>query len=213
MRKHTREIAILTGLVIVAGTLVAAPGTAVTAQAAAKVRTTAAYPTQWTTVYSTTTLLKQALSNTRTNANGVYEQLMMALKYHSIDEAGIQQLVAEGISIPTSVLTRLYNEGWISGYLYKLLTNQTLTAADYKDVFDANYYMTNNPAILSAVQSGALPADEETLFQNWLACGLPAGLKANETFDITAYETQHPDIVTALGGNRVQEVQYYILHK
>lgn len=212
MKKFSKWIAVLSAATMAAG-VVAMPASTLQAQAAAKVKTTAAYPTQWTTVYATTTLLKQALSNTKTNADGIYEQLMMALKYSSIDEAGIQQLVSEGIQIPTSVLTRLYTEGWISGILYKTLTGQTLTAADYSDVFDATYYVNANPAIAAAVQSGALPNDAETLLQNWLLCGLPAGLAGNATFSITNFEAQYPTIAASLGNNRQQEVQYYILHK
>lgn len=212
MKKFSKWIAILSAAAMAAG-VVAMPASALQAQAAAKVATTPAYATQWSTVYPTVTLLKQALANPKTNADGIYEQLMMALKYSSIDEAGLQQLIAEGIQVPTSVLTRLYNEGWISGILYKTLTGQQITAADYSAVFDANYYVSANPAIAAAVQSGALPNDAETLLQNWLLCGLPAGLSGNGTYSKTWFESNFPAIAATLGNDAQQEVQYYILHK
>lgn len=212
MKKTSRFIAIMSAAALAAG-VVALPGTGMQAQAAAKVRSTAAYPTQWSTQYSTLTLLKSALANPHTNADGIYEQLMLACKYRSVSEADILQLVNDGIQIPVSVLQRLYTEGWISGILYKNLTGGTLTAADYSDVFDANYYVAANPAIAAAVQSGLLANDPETLLQNYLLCGLPAGLNGNATFDIATYEKQNADVVTACGGNRVAEITYYILNQ
>lgn len=212
MRINYKRIAMFSAAALAAGVF-AAPASTMNVQAAAKVRSSAAYSTQWTTTYPTVTLLKSALLNTQTNADGIYEQLMLAIKYRTVDEYDIMQLVNEGIQIPVSSVQRLYNEGWISGYLYKALTGQAVTASDFKDVFNATYYMTANPVILSAVQSGALPADEETLFQNWLACGLPAGLSGNGTYSKAWFEQTYPAIAKALGNDALLEVQYYILHQ
>lgn len=222
MKKHTRGIAILMGLAITAGTI-AAPTASMDVQAAgAKVQSTPAYATQWTAQYPALTLLQSALANPRTNADGIYTQLRTALKYRSISESDLVQLLAEGYSIPDEVLQRLISEGWItgaqinawknaqSGVQAGASTTATATAAAYAAVFDADYYVNSNPSIAAAVQSGALPGDTETLFQNWLLCGLPIGLKGNASFDIATYEAQNPAVVTACGGDRVAEVTYYV---
>lgn len=210
MKGSMRLAACLGAAVIAMGSAAALPAATVEVQAAAS---SPAYTTQWTTQYPFLTLLKSSLGKTQTDASGIYEQIMMGIKYQTISEADILQLVAEGYSVPAAALQQLYTEGWISGYLYKSLTGQGFTADDFQDVFDANYYVNANPAIAAAVQSGALAADKETLFQNYLVCGIPAGLSGNETFRFAAFEEQYPEVVTALGGDRMAEVTYYILHK
>lgn len=207
MKRHTRLIAILSAAVIAAGSTAMLPASSIEAQAAA------AYTTQWTTQYPFLTLLKSSLLNTQTDASGIYEQIKMGIKYKTVSEADILQLVNEGCVIPAAALQQLYTEGWISGYLYKSLTGQGFTADDFKDVFDADYYVNANPAIAAAVQSGALSADKETLFQNYLLCGIPAGLNGNATFQFAAFESQYKDVAAALGNDRLTEVVYYILHK
>ncbi len=172
-----------------------------------------AYNSRWTAQYPFLTLLKSALLNSHTDANGIYEQIQQGIKYLTISETDLIQLVQEGYRIPAASLQKLYIEGWISGYTYKTLTGQAYTAADFKDVFDAAYYVSANPVIAAAVANGSLPADENSLFLNYLTCGIPAGLNGSSTFNFAYFEKTYPQVVTDLGGNKLGEVVYYITNK
>ena len=172
-----------------------------------------AYDSKWTAQYPFLTLLKSALLNPYTNADGIYEQIKQGIKYKTVSEADILQLVQEGYRIPSETIQKLYTEGWISGYLYKTLNGLGYTADDFKAVFDPAYYVSANPAIAAAVQSGALPGDEASLFLNYLTCGIPAGLDGNSAFSFTYFEAHYPQIVQALGGDRMNEVMYYVMYR
>ena len=172
-----------------------------------------AYNSKWTTEYPFLTLLKSALLNSYTDANGIYEQLMLGIKYKTVSESDILTLSQEGYRIPTDSIQRLYTEGWISGYLYKTLTGQGYTASDFKDVFDANYYVSANPVVAEAVASGALAADENSLFLHYLTCGIPAGLNGSSSFQFAYFESKYPQVVKTLGGSKLAEVVYYIMNK
>ena len=123
------------------------------------------------------------------------------------------QLLQEGYRIPADVLQRLYAEGWISGYLYKTVSGQPFTVADFKDVFDAAYYVSANPVIAAAVQNGTLPGDEMSLFLNYLTCGIPAGLNGSSSFSFAYFEEHYPQIAKALGNDKMAEAAYYILNR
>ena len=96
------------------------------------------------------------------------------------------QLLQEGYRIPADVLQRLYAEGWISGYLYKTVSGQPFTAADFKDV---------------------------SLFLNYLTCGIPAGLNGSSSFSFAYFEAHYPQIAKALGNDKMAEAAYYILNR
>ena len=204
-----RALAVTTAAVIGAGAITTMPAFSVKAQAAAQ----PAYSSRWTTQYPFLTLLKSSLLNSYTDANGIYEQLKLGVKYKTVSESDILTLVQEGYRIPAESLQKLYTEGWISGYLYKTATGQGYTASDFKDVFDASYYVSANPVIAQAVASGALAGDENSLFMNYLTCGIPAGLNGSSSFQFAAFEGRYPQVVTALGGSKLAEVVYYIMNK
>lgn len=172
-----------------------------------------AYSSKWTAQYPFLTLLKSSLLNPYTNADGIYEQIKQGIKYKTVSEADLLQLVQEGIRIPSETIQKLYQEGWISSYLYKTLTGQGYSAEDFKEVFDASYYVSANPVIAAAVQNGSLPGDEASLFLNYLTCGIPAGLSGSSSFDFSYFESHYPQVVQALGGDRMNEVMYYMMYR
>ena len=161
---------------------------------------------------SITTVLQAALLRS-SEPDAIYEQLMMGLWMGTYTEADILDLIIDGYTIPDETLERLYLEGWISAYLYKTGTGQSYTASDFAEVFDAEYYVANNPAIAAAVASGDLPNDEETLFYNWLLCGIDAGLNASEDFNFEYFEAHYPTLCARLGYDKLNEVVYYIMLK
>ena len=172
-----------------------------------------AYDSKYTTQYPFLTLLKSSLLNSYTNANGIYEQIQQGIKYQTVSETDLIQLVQEGYRIPAESLQKLCTEGWISGYTYKTLTGQAYTASDFKDVFDASYYVSANPAIAEAVANGTLASDENSLFLNYLTCGIPAGLNGSSSFNFAYFEKKYPQVVKDLGGDKLAEVVYYITNK
>lgn len=181
-----------------------------------------AYDTQWTSGYSFLTLLKSSLLNTNTDANGIYEQLKQCIKFKKVSEADIAELAAEGYRIPAESLRKLYTEGWISQSLYVQLTGDTdaakaasvsCTPEQFKDVFDADYYVSANPVIAAAVQNGSLPSDEQTLFLNYISCGIPAGLSASSSFSFAYFESAYPTVAKDLSYDKLSEVLFYIKYK
>lgn len=172
-----------------------------------------AYNSKWTAQYPFLTLLKSSLINPQTDANGIYEQLVQALKLKAISETDIAQLVREGYRIPSQVLQRLYTEGWISPAAYAMLTGKTYTAAQLRAVFNAAYYVEANPAVSTAVQNGALPSDEASLFLNYLACGIPAGLSASPDFSFAYFEKTYPVVAKDLNYDKMSEIVFYVTYK
>lgn len=208
-RKKIKVIALMSAAAVSFGCAAGMPALSLGVQAAAG----PAYESKWTVQYPFLTLLKSSLLNPYTDSNGIYEQLKQGIKYQTVSETDIMQLLQEGYRIPADVLQRLYAEGWISGYLYKTVSGQPFTAADFKDVFDVSYYVSANPVIAAAVQNGTLPGDEMSLFLNYLTCGIPAGLNGSSSFSFAYFEAHYPQIAKALGNDKMAEAAYYILNK
>lgn len=212
MQRGKKALAgILTAAMLSAAAVTAAPAASIDVSAASSAN--AADYTKWTMEYSFLTLMESSLLNTYTDANGIYEQLMLGIKYKTMSEQDILELYNLGYRIPEETLYQLYVEGWISGVLYKYCTGQAFVASDFREVFDAEYYMTQNPVVLAAVQEGLLSSDEETLFYHYLYCGIPAGLNGSASFDFAFFEAAYPDICESLGYDKMSEVMYYILNK
>lgn len=209
-KKSVSLLDIISAVVIGAGSTFAAPALSMPVSAASG---QPAYSSKWTAEYPFLTLLKSSLINPRTDANGIYEQLVQALKFKAITETDITQLVKEGYRIPASVLQRLYSEGWISAATYSILTGKTYTVAQFRDVFDSSYYVKANPAIAAAVQNGTLPSDESSLFLNYLACGIPAGLSASPNFSFAYFEKTYPVVAKDLNYDKMSEIVFYVTYK
>lgn len=148
-----------------------------------------------------------------TNAAGVYEQLKLGLRTKVMSEGDIFHLFQmQETKMPLEAIRLLYENELISGYLYKTLAGLPYEAKDLGAVFDAEYYKNANPAILTAVQQGTLPGDEASLFANFLAVGMPLGLRACEEFDPAYFRAANPALDEAFGTNNMQYYIYYILY-
>lgn len=192
------------------GSFLAAPGSGMEAQAASAAP---AYQSQWTAEYPFLTLLESSLLNSQTDAKGIYEQLKQAIKLKTLSEADIVQLASEGYRIPAQTLQQLCAEGWISPALYSMLVNHDYSMAQLRSVFDADYYVKANPVIAAAVQNGSLSSDEATLFLNYAACGIPAGLSASPDFSFTYFESAYPVVAEDLKHDRKAELLFYVTYK
>ena len=171
------------------------------------VKAAAPYDTAWKSSISWEETIMPVLQKT-TDANVVYRELKLAIQYRVMSEGDILDLYqTKGARIPEAALKKLSDEGYISGYLYKYITKQAMTADDMKLVFDADYYYANNPLL-----QGALPDDKEVLFQNFLTAGMQAGLAASPSFNLAYYKANNPDLVKALGDNNTNYYIHYILY-
>lgn len=207
--KLTSLLGMISAAAITVGSLAAVPAFSIRADAASQ----PAYNSKWTAEIPFLTLLKSSLLKGQTDSNGIYEQLKQAIQFKVISEADLAQLKNEGYRIPTAALQQLYAEGWISAAAYTMLTGNTYTIAQFRDVFDANYYVSANPAISAAVQNGTLPSDEASLFLNYLACGIPAGLSASPNFSFSYFEKAYPVVAKDLNYDKLGEITFYVTYK
>lgn len=187
--------------------------TVVSNQATAKVTGTAASTARsgQTSTISMADLIAPALQKA-TNAAGVAQLLSTALHYNSITEGDIWQLIQQGYSISTNALKLLAQNGTISGYLYKMAAGLPLEPSDMQAVYDKAYYIAHNPAISTAIADGTLASDDQTVFQNFLAVGMPAGLSGSENFDPSYYKTNYPELAAAIGEDNATYYIDYILN-
>ena len=75
----------------------------------------------------------------------------------------------------------------------------------YADVFDADYYWTNNKELQSVYKKG----DTAALLHHFIEWGMSAGLRASEEFDVDYYMEQHPDLISTYG---TSDLKGYYLH-
>lgn len=208
-RKGISAAALLTAAGIGIGSVCGLPAWQLHVQAASG----PAYPSQWTAEYPFLTLLKSSLLNSQTDADGIYEQLKQAIKLRTLTETDLVQLASEGYRIPDQSVQRLEAEGWISPALAGMLIGRDYSLIQFQDVFDAGYYVSSNPAISAAVQNGTLAADEATLFLNYMACGVPAGLSASPAFSFRYFETAYPTVAKDLNYDKMAEILFYVTYK
>ncbi len=171
-----------------------------------------AYDSKWTQTLNWESAVGPALLYD-TNAAGVYEQLKLGLRTQVMSEGDIFHLYQmQETKIPIESIRLLYENELISGYLYKTLAGLPYEAKDMRAVFDAEYYKNANLAILTAVQQGTLPGDEASLFANFLAVGMPLGLRGCEEFDPAYFRAANPALSEAFGTNNMQYYIYYLLY-
>ena len=198
MSRRARWTAGILAAAVVAGSILYTPAVSVQAKAP--------YDTYWNEQYPWIKTMTEALQK-NTDATAVYREIRLALRYQVINELNIYQLYLDPTTVfPIEAATRLYQEGLISPVLYKLLAGIPLTAADMKDVFDPAWYYGAYPAI-----NQVLPYDENVLFENFLNCGIPAGLNGNAAFNLAIYKANYPELVKAFGDYNPAYYQYYIL--
>ena len=198
MKNQMRWTAGLLAAAVAAGSILYTP--------ALPVRAKAPYDTHWNEQYSWMATMTEALQK-NTDATAVYREIRLALRYQVINELNIYQLYLDPTTVfPLEAATRLYQEGLISPFLYKLLARIPLTAADLADVYDPAWYYGANPAI-----NQVLPYDENLLFENFLNCGMVVGLPGNAAFNLDIYKANYPELVKAFGAYNPAYYQYYIL--
>jgi len=164
------------------------------------------YNSKWTTAYSWADTIGPALKKT-TDADELYQELKLGIQYKVMSEGDIKHLYDQNPTLPLEALQRLSQDGYVSGYLYKLLSGEAMTAADMTAVFDADYYYTNNPDIHATIAN-----DPNVLFQHFLANGMAEGRKADADFILADYKTNYPDLVKLYGNSNAMYYQHYLLY-
>ena len=74
---------------------------------------------------------------------------------------------------------------------------------DYSAVFDADYYLKNNPDVAKWANN-----DNDKALQHFINCGMAEGRRGNEAFDVQSYKNRYTDLQIAYG-NRLDS---YYLH-
>lgn len=172
-----------------------------------QVQAKAAYDTKYSQTISMENLLLPALSNSFTNANGVYKQLKQAIRYQSIYQGNILNMINKGANIPADALKKLYDEGLISGFLYHFGTNQAFTVDDYKDVFDPVWYWASNPDLQAAYGT----YDPNTLLVDFLTTGMALGRSSSQNFNVSYFKSNYPWLQQYLGNDNANYYLFYIL--
>ena len=75
---------------------------------------------------------------------------------------------------------------------------------DYSAVFDADYYLKNNPDVAKWANN-----DKEKALQHFINCGMAEGRRGNEAFDVQSYYNEYPDLRTAFGTDIVRYYEHY----
>ena len=75
---------------------------------------------------------------------------------------------------------------------------------DYSAVFDADYYLKNNPDVAKWTNN-----DKDKAFQHFVSCGMAEGRRGNEAFDVQSYYNEYPDLRAAFGTDIVRYYEHY----
>ena len=74
---------------------------------------------------------------------------------------------------------------------------------DYSAVFDADYYLKNNPDVAKWANN-----DKDKALQHFINYGMAEGRRGNEAFDVQSYYNEYPDLRAAYGTN----ISKYYIH-
>ena len=75
---------------------------------------------------------------------------------------------------------------------------------DYSAVFDADYYLKNNPDVAKWANN-----DKDKALQHFVSCGMAEGRRGNEAFDVQSYYNEYPDLRAAFGTDIVRFYEHY----
>ena len=75
---------------------------------------------------------------------------------------------------------------------------------DYSAVFDADYYLKNNPDVAKWANN-----DKDKALQHFINCGMAEGRRGNEAFDVQSYYNEYPDLRAAFGTDIVRYYEHY----
>lgn len=168
-----------------------------------------AYESDYTETTDMATLLAPALMK-NTDPTGVALQLSTALRYGSITQGDIWNLIQAGCNIPAESLRLLYEQGQICGYIYKTVAGNGYTEEDFAEVYNAEDYAAQNPAIAEALANGTLTESE--LFLNFLSVGMPNGLVGSKNFSPAVFEEKYPDIAEDLNYDKASYYVWYLIY-
>ena len=75
---------------------------------------------------------------------------------------------------------------------------------DYSAVFDADYYLKNNPDVAKWANN-----DNDMALQHFINYGMAEGRRGNEAFDVQSYYNEYPDLRAAFGTDIVRYYEHY----
>ena len=75
---------------------------------------------------------------------------------------------------------------------------------DYSAVFDADYYLKNNPDVAKWANN-----DKDKALQHFISCGMAEGRRGNDAFDVQSYYNEYPDLRAAFGTDIVRYYEHY----
>lgn len=169
--------------------------------------TSSTYDSAYTETVSFETSTAEGLKK-NTGEAMIYRQLKLGLQYNTINEGMIVHMYEDdATSIPVSVLTQLYEDGLIGGYVYKYIAGGSLTQEDLADVFDWQEYYALNPDL-----QGVIAYDAESLFKHFLTNGMKEARAGSEEFQPSIYMANYPEVVTEYGTNYPMYYYHYICY-
>lgn len=198
-KKNGRMIRRAVTALVLAGALAAPMG----------VHAAPAYESSYTETSSMAQLLMPALMK-NTDPTGVALQLSTALRYGSITQGDIWNMIQEGCTIPAESLRLLYEQGQVSGYLYKTVAGLPYEPSDFAGGYDEEDYVSLNPAIAKALSDGSLK--EQDLFYNFLLVGMPNGLAGSKEFSPEVFAKKYPEVAGELGNNVSSYYVWYLIY-
>ena len=75
---------------------------------------------------------------------------------------------------------------------------------DYSVVFDADYYLKNNPDVAKWANN-----DKDMALQHFINYGMAEGRRGNEAFDVQSYYNEYPDLRAAFGADVARYYEHY----
>ena len=75
---------------------------------------------------------------------------------------------------------------------------------DYSAVFDADYYLKNNPDVAKWANN-----DKDKALQHFISYGMAEGRRGNDAFDVQSYYNEYPDLRAAFGTDIVRYYEHY----
>ena len=76
---------------------------------------------------------------------------------------------------------------------------------DYSAVFDADYYLKNNPDVAKWANS-----DKDKALQHFINYGMAEGRRGSEAFDVQSYYNEYPDLRAAYGTDLARYYEHYM---
>ena len=194
---------------LAAGLLTASIGAAAVCGTSFEARAAAKYDSRWTDPMSWEDTIEPELL-VETDNNMIYQQLRLCMRYRVIPEGDIWDLnQARRVKMPLEVMKKLYDGGYISGYLYKKFSGEIWDWTDLKDVFDPAWYYNAQKSRLAGIIA---PNDYVSLTLDFIGNGMPNGWRGSEDFDPAYYRQKYPDLDKLYGDDWAKYYNHYILY-